>query len=90
MIILIIWKIDNMTQIKIVEEQIKLNGYISRNWCLRNYISRLSALIYDLKQEGYEFEEERVGGDYVYKFKRNVKDEVELDLATLNYKLKYI
>jgi len=48
MIIEIMKKIDNMTQIKIVEEQIKLNGYISRNWCLRNYISRLSALIVEL------------------------------------------
>ena len=88
MIIGIMKKIDNMTQIKKVEEQIKATGCVSRNWCLRNYISRLSAIIYDLKQEGYEFEEERQGGDYVYKFKRNVKDEVEYDLSTLNYKLK--
>lgn len=35
-------------------------GFISRNYCLRRYISRLSAIIFDLKLEGMEFITERV------------------------------
>lgn len=58
------------TQIEIIKEQLKETGCISRNWCLRNYISRLGAIIYDLKQEGYEFNGKNVkteyGKDYVY------------------------
>lgn len=55
-------------------------GVVSRNWALSNYISRLSAIIYDLTHEyGWEFETEKVktikpngekGWDYVYKVKK--------------------
>ena len=54
-------------------EQLKLNGYVSRNWCLQNFISRLGALIYILKNEGWEFDEKKTGyysyeneKDYLY------------------------
>lgn len=57
------------TQIKIVDNQLNKYGYISRNWCLRKFISRLSAIIYDLKKKGYQFEIERKYNDYVYKLK---------------------
>lgn len=49
------------------------DGFITRNECLRNFISRLSAIIQDLELEGWEFETSRKGnsataeGDYVYK-----------------------
>ena len=56
-----------MTQTEIVLREIKKNGYASRNWCLAHYISRLSALIYTLKKQGYEFSEG-------YKKARGVKD----------------
>lgn len=41
-------------------------GFISRNACLKNYISRLSAIILDLKKEGWGFEAHDEMGDYVY------------------------
>lgn len=37
---------------------------ITRNECLKNYISRLSAIIQDLEEEGWKFETERRGGNY--------------------------
>ena len=42
-------------------------GEISRNECLRNYISRLGAYIVILKKEGWEFETEERNGDYIYR-----------------------
>ena len=36
-------------------EQLKINNYVSRNWCLKNYISRLGAIIWQLKKEGWDF-----------------------------------
>lgn len=48
-------------------------GEVSRNEALKNYISRLSAIIQDLEAEGWVFETFRRGGsykteaDYVYK-----------------------
>lgn len=45
----------NATQAEWVKKQIASKGYISRNQCLGNYISRLSAIIYDLRHyEGYK------------------------------------
>jgi hypothetical protein len=51
------------------------NGEITRNKCLKNYISRLAMHIDQLKKQGWEFETERVkvktpmgwtGNDYKY------------------------
>jgi hypothetical protein len=51
-------------------KQLNNNGFITRNQCLENYISRLGALIYSLKKEGYVFITSRKktpkGEDYVY------------------------
>jgi hypothetical protein len=46
----------------------KLNhtGFITRNECLKNFISRLSAIIQELESEGWVFKTERVKGDYRY------------------------
>lgn len=41
-------------------------GYITRNQCLRNYISRLGAIICALKAEGWDFRTEHREGDYAY------------------------
>lgn len=57
----------NKTQIERVEGRLKQCGQITRNECLRNYISRLGAIIFILKEKGYEFETSHKGGDYVYK-----------------------
>ena len=45
----------NTTQLQFVKDKLNEDGMISRNHCLRNYISRLSAIILKLKNEGYIF-----------------------------------
>lgn len=60
----------NSTQLEIVKLKLERDGFITRNECLQKYISRLGALIYRLKKQGYEFETEYVetqrGKDYKY------------------------
>lgn len=58
-----------MTQTERVVKRLLEHGVITRNQCLYNRISRLSAIIQDLEEEGWEFEadftEDRT--DYYYK-----------------------
>lgn len=60
----------NKSQKNLIIEHIIKYGYVSRNYALRNYISRLSAIIYDLEHEGWEFEtenkEENGGKNFYY------------------------
>lgn len=55
------------TQKNRIAKRLLERGEISRNECLRNYISRLGARIQDLENEGWVFETETRGGDYIYK-----------------------
>ena len=57
------------SQLEWIKQKLIENGKISRNECLRNYISRLSGRILDLKQSGWEIEGENENGDYVYYLK---------------------
>lgn len=50
------------SQEKFVINQLKLNGFISRNFCLENYVSRLGAIICDLKKDGWDFDAKYVTG----------------------------
>jgi len=63
----------NKTQKDLVLSELRVNGFITRNFCLSRYISRLGAIICDLKKEGYDIEASWVkteyGKDYVYKLK---------------------
>ena len=54
------------TQKQWVISQLKENGEITRNQCLKNYISRLSGIIQVLEEEGWTFYPHRLDGDYVY------------------------
>jgi hypothetical protein len=67
----------NKTQVSWVKENLRENGYISRNQCLRNYISRLGAIINILKKDGWRFEanyQQTVNGkDFWYKLVREGK-----------------
>lgn len=56
----------NQTQRQRVEKRLLDVGQISRNECLRNYISRLGAIICDMTKDGWQFETKNVNGDYVY------------------------
>jgi hypothetical protein len=44
------------TQQKYVTDFLKKEGYISRNQCLQQRITRLGAIIFTLKEMGYQFE----------------------------------
>lgn len=84
----------NQTQQQWVVEQLKKHGFVTRNQCLRNYITRLSAIIFELKdKKGFEFESffqenKTLFGtekDFVYKWKNPSKD-VEIMLEfTFNW-----
>jgi hypothetical protein len=76
-----------MKQIDFILKRLKEKGEITRNECLRNYISRLSARIYDLRQAGWDFEAfyrpvfdnkgNKIGRDYVYKVVKVGNDRIE-------------
>lgn len=58
-----------------VEKILRKEGSITRNFCLRNYISRLGAIITVLKTEGYCFKTNKIpaksrwGKTYDYEYK---------------------
>lgn len=54
------------SQKDIVLKRMREYGYVTRNWCLQHYISRLSAIMLDLKKDGINFEAKDKNGDYVY------------------------
>lgn len=59
-----------MTQTQKIIEQLEDKGFVTRNWALQNFISRLGALILALKKEGWVFTQEYTetphGRDYTY------------------------
>lgn len=60
------------TQIDFVIKQLLENGKISRNDCLKNYITRLGAIINRLNKEGWEIEGGYKKGDYGKDYVYNV------------------
>lgn len=61
----------NSTQRKWVEAQMTEYGYITRNTALRNFVSRLGAIVCLMKKDGWEirsnyFETEGGGRDFIY------------------------
>ena len=73
---------EKLTQLKIIRDKILEDGYITRNWCLEKYITRLTSRIDDLKNEGMEFETNYIktdnGQDYKYTLVTEPKQEVLL------------
>lgn len=74
------------TQKEFVVQQLKTHGFITRNQCLRKFISRLSDIIFRLKKyEGFEFdsyyqENKTLFGtekDFIYKW-TNPTEDVEM------------
>ena len=61
----------NLTQEKIIIRKLLEDGEVSRNWALSQYISRLGAIMADLKAKDWHFEGRFVkkngGKDYIYK-----------------------
>lgn len=69
----------NTTQENWVLEQLNTTGQIDRNTCLRNYISRLGAIIHDLKKKGYKFRTENKDGNYFYYLETAVLEARQVD-----------
>lgn len=58
---------NKVSQKDIVLKQMRAEGFVTRNWCLQHFISRLSAIMLDLKNEGVNFKTEHMeSGDYKY------------------------
>lgn len=58
-----------MSQEKIVLNELQERGAVTRNWCLQNRITRLSAIIHRLTGKGYNFRSERgerASDNYIY------------------------
>ena len=59
------------TQLQFIKDHILKYGFISRNFCLRIWITRLGARIIDLEKQGFKFsagyEDMASGKDYVYR-----------------------
>lgn len=55
-----------MSQRQFVVNKLKTDGFITRNFALKNFISRLSAIILTLKEEGWNIEGKDDNGDYIY------------------------
>lgn len=62
------------TQESLVIEQLKENGFVTRNWALQNYISRLGAIICDLNHEGYSIQGDWVKTDHGRDFRYTLLD----------------
>ena len=60
------------TVLKIMREK----GYITRNECLRMFISRLGAIIWQLKSEGMNITGEWKDGDFIYKLMDKPKETI--------------
>jgi len=56
----------DITQKQIVTKILLEKGGISRNTALQLFITRLSAIILDLRKEGWDFKPIRHKGNYVY------------------------
>lgn len=54
------------SQLERIRTRLHERGYITRNECLRNFISRCAARIADLEKEGYVFRTEDTGRDFIY------------------------
>lgn len=56
-----------MSQKSIILKELRTTGQVTRNWALKNYISRLSAIMLNLRQDGMKIIGENTdNGDYRY------------------------
>lgn len=52
-----------------VINQLELKGQVSRNTCLKHFISRLGAIMCLLKEQGLIYKSRYDKGDYIYEIK---------------------
>jgi Helix-turn-helix domain len=58
---------NHKSQVDIIAGILEREGRITRNQCLRMYISRLAARVADLEKDGWVFRTKKVGNDYEYR-----------------------
>ena len=63
------------TQLQMIRSKVLKDGYVTRNWCLERFVTRLGSRIYDLKEEGMEFEGKYVRTDYGQDYKYTLLNE---------------
>ena len=77
---------EHKTQLEMIKQRLIEDGYISRNWCLRNYIGRLASRMDDLHREGWQTEGSFIktdrGLDYIYKLIRIPDKSYQTKLVT--------
>ena len=56
------------SQFAFVADELLVEGFISRNFCLKHYISRLGAIVCDFKKRGIDIDGQYEAGDYIYYF----------------------
>jgi len=70
---------DELNQKQWIRQRLIEHGSITRNECLRRYISRLATRIFELKNEGMDIVGERMyqangkAYDFIYRYKGEVK-----------------
>lgn len=68
---------NKKSQKQFVLEILRKEGYITRNYCLQNYISRLSDIIFKLKTNGINIEgQDMENGDYKYTLIDKPKEQI--------------
>lgn len=80
-----------------IKTQLRTHGYITRNQCLKNYISRLAMHIDQLKKMGWEFETKRIkvttpmgwtGSDFRYTLVNDPESMYEKKEKLVNIEIK--
>ena len=66
-----------MSQKTLVLKQMRETGFVTRNWCLQRFISRLGAIVCDLKKDGMDIEASHKDGDYEYRLLDKPKEVIE-------------
>ena len=72
-----------ITQKQWIAKQLLENGSITRNKCLRNYISRLGAIMANLKEDGLEYTAGYKGVETMFGPKRDYEYTVVLNEKTI-------
>ncbi|UPJ35830.1 hypothetical protein IVB45_02120 [Bradyrhizobium sp. 4] len=57
---------NKLSQLERIRARLHDRGMITRNECLRNFITRCAARIIDLEKQDYVFRTEETGADFIY------------------------
>ena len=68
-----------MSQKTLVLKQMRETGFVTRNYCLSMFpaITRLGAIVCDLKKDGMDIEASHKDGDYEYRLLDKPKEVIE-------------